>query len=56
MTTPRVKAEDVIPLHCRETKIAVFRGTFIFCCPHQTPTYFCAGMMYPEPLEPIRGN
>lgn len=56
MSEPRVNDADVIPLHCKQTRVAIFKGTFLFCCPHQAPRFFCAGMMYAEPLEPIRGN
>lgn len=50
---PVVQASEMIPLHCRETKLVKFKDMILFCCPHQSPAFYCSGMMYPEPLETI---
>lgn len=50
-----VKAQ-AIPLHCEQTKYAVFMNTVFFICPHCPPRFYRVGMMYPEPLEPVRDD
>lgn len=51
---PVIPVSEMIPLHCRETKFVKYRDTILLCCPHQAPAFYCTGMMYPEPLEPLR--